>query len=200
MKIEDRFVIAAPPERVWAAITDPQQMAPCIPGCSDIRITGPNTYWAEVTVKVGPISAKFGLEVEVVEEVRPSHVLSVTRGEEGSRASIVSSRNELRLFPKDDGATEVFYAADVSVTGRLGKFGLGVMKKKAASLAEEFVVEFRSRVEAMDSQPAAPTVDAAVAESPPVRRSYWSELLARIGAALRQLRLASCLGGTGRGQ
>ena len=151
MRIEDRFVVAAPPARVWRFITDPEQMAPCIPGCSDIKITGPNTYWAEVTVKVGPISAKFGFVVEVTEEVPPSHVLSVTRGEEGSRASMVSSHNELRLTALDDGGTEVFYAAEVSITGRLGKFGLGVMKKKAVSLAGDFVTAFRQRVETADA-------------------------------------------------
>jgi hypothetical protein len=36
----------------------------------------------------------------------------------------------------------------VSVVGRLGKFGLGMMKKKAKQMGEEFAEAFRERVEA----------------------------------------------------
>jgi len=41
----------------------------------------------------------------------------------------------------------VYYASEVSLVGRLGKFGLGIMKKKAKSLGEEFAAAFRARVE-----------------------------------------------------
>jgi hypothetical protein len=33
------------------------------------------------------------------------------------------------------------------VVGRLGKFGLGIMKKKAESLGREFAANFKRRVE-----------------------------------------------------
>jgi hypothetical protein len=36
----------------------------------------------------------------------------------------------------------------VSVTGRLGKFGLGMMKKKAEQLGAKFAESFRGKVEA----------------------------------------------------
>ena len=32
------------------------------------------------------------------------------------------------------------------MTGRLGKFGLGIFRKKADQLAEQFVVNFRDRL------------------------------------------------------
>jgi hypothetical protein len=31
MTIEERFAVAAPPDRVWAMITDPGKMMPCRP-------------------------------------------------------------------------------------------------------------------------------------------------------------------------
>jgi carbon monoxide dehydrogenase subunit G len=46
-----------------------------------------------------------------------------------------------------DNETEVFYASEAAVVGRLGKFGLGVMKKKAESLAREFAQAFKNKVE-----------------------------------------------------
>jgi carbon monoxide dehydrogenase subunit G len=147
MKIEDSFIVQAPRDRVWAAIIDPARIAPCIPGCESIEISGPNCYRARVSIAVGPIKAAFNLEVEVTEETPPSFLASTTRGEEGTRASVLTAHNELHLKTLEDGSTEVRYVSDVSIVGRLGRFGLGVMKKKAAALGVEFAEAFRARVE-----------------------------------------------------
>ncbi len=65
-----------------------------------------------------------------------------------TRASVLSANNELVLAPTDGGGTEVKYASEVSVTGRLGKFGLGIMKKKADALGAKFAENFRGKIEA----------------------------------------------------
>lgn len=148
MKIEDGFTVRAPRERVWAFITDPTRVGPCIPGCTGIEVIRPNAYRAGIRVAIGPIKADFRLEVEVEEEVPPHFARSVTRGEEGSRASMVTARSLLELSEPEPGTTAVRYSSDISVVGRLGKFGLGVMKKKAESLGVEFARTLRERVEA----------------------------------------------------
>lgn len=147
MRIEGSFIVAAPPERVFAEITNPALMAGCIPGCEAIEVIDGKTYRARILVEVGPIKARFNLVVEVTEEEAPIRVASVTRGEEGTRASVISSNNELVLAPAD-GGTEVKYLSEVSVTGRLGKFGLGMMKKKAEQLGAKFAETFRGKIEA----------------------------------------------------
>ncbi|HEY8015143.1 MAG: CoxG family protein [Dongiales bacterium] len=152
MRLEGSFIVAAPQERVWTQITDAALMAGCIPGCESIEVVDAKTYRAIVKIQVGPISARFSLIVEVTEETPPWRVISVTRGEEGTRASIVSAENELELLSQDSATTEVRYVSEVSVTGRLGKFGLGVMKKKAQSIGEEFVGNFRAKVEQESSR------------------------------------------------
>jgi carbon monoxide dehydrogenase subunit G len=68
-----------------------------VPGCEKVEILGPTTYLAEVKVKLGPIKAEFRLNVEVTKETPPEEVLSITKGEEGSKASLVQAKNILRL-------------------------------------------------------------------------------------------------------
>ena len=68
MKIEDSFEVAAPRERVWQLITDPEIVAGCVPGCSGVEVVSDTLYRAKVSVKVGPIKASFNMEVELVEE------------------------------------------------------------------------------------------------------------------------------------
>jgi uncharacterized protein len=147
MKIEETFVVNAPRERVWPLITDPKLLATCVPGCESVDILSPDRYLGKVTIGIGPIKASFNVEVTITEQEAPSYVLCVSRGEENSRASQVSAENVLRLSDRGDGTTEVYYASDIQVVGRLGKFGLGIMKKKAKSLGDEFARAFKARAE-----------------------------------------------------
>ncbi len=75
--------------------------------------------------------------IEITEEQAPTLIRTESRGEEGSRASMVKSVNEMRLTPVDEG-TEVSYSADVEISGRLGRYGAGMMKKIATKLAGKF--------------------------------------------------------------
>ena len=147
MKIEETFSVAAPIARVWQFITDPEQVAPCVPGCQSYEVVGPKAYKATIKVAVGPIKTTFNVTVELTTEEVPTFLASTTRGDEGSRASTLTAHNELRLVATDDQTTEVSYLSEISLVGRLGKFGLGMMKKKAKQLGGEFAEEFRTRVE-----------------------------------------------------
>ena len=148
MKIAETFAVQAPVERVWRFITDPERVAPCVPGCQSHEVLGPREYRARVRVAVGPIKTVFNVTVELTDERAPTFLASTTRGEEGSRASTLTAHSELKLAPSGEGMTEVSYSSEISLVGRLGKFGLGMMKKKARKLGEEFAETFRALVEA----------------------------------------------------
>jgi hypothetical protein len=147
MKLEGNFVVRAARDVVWERIRSPRLMGECIPGCESIEQLDMTSYRAIVSVKIGPIKARFNLVVEVTKEEPPSLVCSRTRGEEGTRASIVTSENLLRLTDVGPAETRVDYSAEVSMTGRLGKYGLGIMQKKAEALSEIFVENFRGKAE-----------------------------------------------------
>jgi hypothetical protein len=147
MKIEDSFTVPVPIADVWTAIIDPNVVGPCIPGCKAIEVLGPDKYRAEVVVAFGPIKTTFNVVVEVSEMVAPERVVSVTRGEEGTRASLLTANNLLALREIDGQTTEIAYSSEVSLVGRLGKFGLGIMKKRAKETGESFAKAFQARLE-----------------------------------------------------
>ena len=147
MRIAQTFTVAAPIGRVWNFITDPDQVAPCVPGCQSYEVVGPKHYKASVKIAVGPIKTTFNVNVELTEEEPPFFAASITRGEEGGKASTLTANSELRLKPTPNGQTEVSYSSEIALVGRLGKFGLGIMKKQAEKLGEEFVEVFRARVQ-----------------------------------------------------
>lgn len=147
MKIEQSFVVNAERADVWGLIRDPVRMVACVPGCEEIEQLADDSYRAAVIVSVGPIKARFNLIIDILEEVPGEHVRSSSQGEEGGRASMVKSLNDVRLRTVEDGATEISYAADVEISGRLGRYGSGMMQKIAVRLAAKFEDTFKAMAE-----------------------------------------------------
>lgn len=155
MKIEGGFVVDAPIDRVWLAIRDPAVVAPCIPGCQAVEPLSANVYRAGVRVVFGPIATTFNVTVEITAEEPPHRLACVTRGEEGGKASSLTAHSELILSVLAPDRTQIQYSSDVSVFGRLGRYGLGMMKKKAEAIGTEFAVTFAQRLAALRSAEAA---------------------------------------------
>lgn len=151
MKIEGHFTIPAPIDRVWAFIRDPDRVAPCIPGCERVETISATSYRSTIAVALGPIKARFVVVVEITDEKPPTGLTCVTKGEEGGRASVISATSKLLLAEANEGETEVHYTSEVSIVGRLGKFGLGIMKKRAAQLAGEFAGAVQKRMQVADA-------------------------------------------------
>jgi hypothetical protein len=158
MKIEKTFTLSAPQAQVWSFITDPQKVAQCIPGCEGAEEKQRGKYAAAINVKVGPIRTTFHLDIEQTEQRPPAFASYLGKGEEGSRASRISSVSTLALKSLSVNSTEVTYTSDINITGRLGKFGGGMMQKIADSIGEEFVAALKGRLERPEVTAAAPGV------------------------------------------
>ncbi|HZU59766.1 MAG TPA: SRPBCC family protein, partial [Solirubrobacteraceae bacterium] len=146
MKLEQSFEVAAPLERVWQALIDVEQVAPCLPGAA---VTGRNedgSYNGTFTVKIGPTTASYSgkLEMEEVDEAGHNATMNAQgtdkRGQGGATAKIVS-----RLEPVDDDHTRVSVDTDYRITGRLARFGRGGMIE---DISERLLREFAGRLQA----------------------------------------------------
>ncbi len=144
MRLEQSFDVDAPLERVWDALVDVEQVAPCLPGAA---VTGRNedgSYNGTLTIKIGPTTASYTgkLEMEQIDEAQRTATMQAQgtdkRGQGGAKATIVS-----RLVPSDGDGTRVEVSTDLHITGRLARFGRGgmmedisdrMMKQFAASL------------------------------------------------------------------
>ena len=115
MKIAGSMLVDAPLCLVWPALLDARVLAACIPGCTGIEVVSPTSYRSTVAMKFGPIEPKFEIEVTIKEIVEGVSITSTTRGQEGSRASLLSSENLLMVRAVSPQSTEVSYSSTVSV-------------------------------------------------------------------------------------
>jgi carbon monoxide dehydrogenase subunit G len=144
MLIDGSFVVRAPPEQVLARLFDARAMASCLPGCESIEALSNDRYHAIVAIALAGVKARFDLQVEITGR-EPDGIRAVTRGEEGGNASTLEATSDVRLSAVPEG-TRVDYRSEVAVTGRLGRFALGMMKKKAQSMGDEFATNLQAQL------------------------------------------------------
>ncbi len=153
MEIDKSLHIAASAERIWAVLLDPEAMAACVPGMQSVEIISPDEYAAVMHVKIAFVSARFKLRTRIVERREPHFLKAEGTGDDASVASSLKQVTELTLSPREDGSTDLRINVQVDLLGRMGSFGLSVMKTKADRLWDEFGVNLAKRL-AGDAAPA----------------------------------------------
>lgn len=156
MLIDGQFPVAAPPRVLLAHLFDARLMASCLPGCETLEALADDRYRAVVVIAMAGIKARFDLQIEITRRDE-SQVWAISRGEEGGHASTLQADSQVSLEAVPEG-TLVRYRSEVAVTGRLGRFALGMMKKKAQSLGDEFAANLQQKLQAIgaDAQARAP--------------------------------------------
>src|SRR5690606_16202055 len=110
----------------------------CVPGMQSIEVLSDTEYLAVIQVKISVISAQFKLRTVIVETRDPYYLRCEGTGADASVASSLRQQSELFLTALPEGGTEIRMKVQVDVLGRLGTFGLTVMKAKADRMWDEF--------------------------------------------------------------
>ncbi len=161
LRFENAFTVKARPEKVWAFLTDPYRVAPALPGAAITEKTGEGTWNGTITVKVGPVAAKYKGTVRF-ESMDPAARTAtiVARGQDLSGRGGADMKMESRLSEKTPGETEVAMVSDVNVTGIMAQFGRGLVQDVSNQMFQKFTEAVRAELERPE--------EAAAAPSPPV--------------------------------
>jgi carbon monoxide dehydrogenase subunit G len=160
--IENRQVIDAPRAELWEFLMQVDRVGECVPGITDIRAVAPEEYEGTMKLKVGPISLKFDARLHVVERSREHWTLKLQadaaeRGVGGNVTALFT----MTLGEVDRASTELTVQTDAKILGKLGEFGQPVMRKKAATITEQFARTIGERVGRMHPVPVARAADGA---------------------------------------
>jgi uncharacterized protein len=144
---EESLTIKENREKVWDLVTDLESFAKCIPGCEEVKILDPNNLIARVKVKVGIISARFNVEVNLSNVIRPEHIESTIKGIDKGVASNFDMKSTVDFQEVGPEETVVKYAVNANIFGKLGMIGATIAKLKASSMAKEFGQNINKMVE-----------------------------------------------------
>ncbi|MGH2819120.1 MAG: CoxG family protein, partial [Actinomycetota bacterium] len=133
-----------------------EAVGPCLPGVSELRATAPNHYDAVLAVQIGPIKASFTGSIAVDDSDSPERLVASAKGKDRSSGSLASVGLDARLAEDPPGLTTVETRAEVTLRGRLGGFGTGVIQATATAMLGDFVACVGSRLAAPEGS-ASPT-------------------------------------------
>ncbi|RII84242.1 CoxG family protein [Neopusillimonas maritima] len=146
MEIEKKMTIAAPREKVWAMLLDPNVMGACVPGMESIDVISDTEYLVSIHVKMSFISARFKVRTFVVETRRPEYLKSEGKGEDSSLTSSLKHTSEVFLTELGPNETEFRTIVNVELLGRLGSFGMNMVKTKADRMWDDFGRKLAERI------------------------------------------------------
>ena len=154
MDMTGEYRIAAPRQKVWEALNDPEILKASIPGCQELNKTSDTELTAKVTTKVGPVSAKFTGKV-TLSDINPPQGYKITGEGQGGVAGFAKGGAEVEL-EEDGGETILRYKATAQVGGKLAQIGSRLIDSTAKKMANEFFGKFAEQVGAgTEAAPAA---------------------------------------------
>jgi carbon monoxide dehydrogenase subunit G len=146
MHFEGSVDIAAPRDRVWAFVIDPNQVGQCGPGVESIEVTDATHFKATAKVGIGFISARFIVAVEFVDMAPPDASTIKAHGQ--APGSAVDGTAHMRLSDGEDGGTRMDWDADVNIAGTIASVGARLIEGTANKMIGQTFECMKSKLEA----------------------------------------------------
>jgi carbon monoxide dehydrogenase subunit G len=146
MRFEGSVPIRASRDRVWAFVTDPEQVGPCGPGVEKIEVVDPTHFKATAKVGIGFISARFVVDMTFAEQQPPDRATIKAHGQ--APGSAVDATAEMHLSDGPDGATVMDWSADVAIAGTLASIGARLIEGTANKMIGQTFDCMRAKLEA----------------------------------------------------
>jgi carbon monoxide dehydrogenase subunit G len=190
MQLSNPRIVPAPPEAVFRALNDPDVLKACVPGCESLERTGDDAFQAQMTVRIGPVSAKFGGRMTLA-DVDPPHGYTLRFEGQGGAAGFARGEARVRLDPAEGGRTSMHYDVDAQVGGKLAQIGSRLVDGAAAKMADDFFARFTARFAAPADAVAAEAAGADAAAAPADAAAPAPRRLAEKGAWTRFVAIAA---------
>jgi carbon monoxide dehydrogenase subunit G len=189
LRFEYVFAVKAPADRVWSYLSDPYRVAPALPGAAVTEKVDDRTYKGTITVKVGPVSAKYRgtARFESLDPAARSMEM-VGSAQDASGRGGADLKMSSRLLERSAGETEVSVVSEVNITGILAQFGRGMIQDVSNQMFERFTETVRGELEQAQGPAEAPVAATPPAPPPPIEVvSFGSQVMMRaVGRLLRR--------------
>ncbi len=164
--------ISVPRQVVWDALNDPAVLKASIPGCDSVERVGDDQFKATVSMRIGPMSIRFGGKVKL-ENLQPPEGYSISGEGSGGPMGFAKGTADVVLVEDGPDATRLSYVAKAQIGGKMAQLGARLIDSTAKQVSDQFFTAFASHVEgsrdagqAKEPEPRAEPVEQAVAAEP----------------------------------
>ncbi|HZR39054.1 MAG TPA: carbon monoxide dehydrogenase subunit G [Ktedonobacteraceae bacterium] len=153
MEFSGTQTISVPIEKVWTYLMDVNKVATCAPGFQSLEELGEEHWKAIVSVGVGPVKAKFTMDVTRPEMHEPDLMVVKARGK--APGSAVELSGKMNLTAVDAAQTRMDWSANVVVSGTIASVGARLLSGTAEKLTGQFFSCLRTNLQAPEASESA---------------------------------------------
>lgn len=136
--------VAAPKTAVDRLLADVPRVAALVPGVDGVRALGGDGYEGTVRVTMGPMSFTFAGKATVVYEAAAGRWRLKAQAADRRVGGAVNVTMDVTATEPQAGLTALAVVADVTLLGRIGELGQPLIRRKAATIIEEFARNLQS--------------------------------------------------------
>jgi len=144
MEIKGEYKIAAPRDKVFAALNDQAVLQACIPGCESLEKLSDTEMTAKVRLRIGPVSASFNGKV-TLSDIDPPNGYKISGEGQGGVAGFAKGGAVVKLT-EEGSDTVLTYDVDAQVGGKIAQVGARLITGTAKKLADQFFGKFAESV------------------------------------------------------
>lgn len=148
MQLTGTYSFAAPIERVWSMLNDPEVIASCLPGCEKLEPLGDDRYKANLAMAVAAISGQYQGTVALLDKQPPRAYKLVVDGT--GKAGFVKGNATITLSEPDaaPGTTQVTVNGEGQVGGLIARVGQRLLGSVSQMMLDRFFAALREKAEA----------------------------------------------------
>jgi uncharacterized protein len=146
MKLSATYQIAAPRDKVFAALIDPDVLQRCIDGCEKMVKTSAESYDAHLKIGVAGLKGNYVGKIQLKDQKPPESFTLIIEGKGGP--GFVKGTARIQLAEKGQ-QTELRCDADAQVGGLIAAIGSRLIEATAKKMMDEFFRKFGEQAKAV---------------------------------------------------
>ncbi len=149
MKLNGTRTVPASQQKVWNFLTDPDQLAKCMPGCESLTESGENEYSGEIKVGVAAVKGVYNGTVKM-EDIRPPFHYKLSLDGKGKQGFLKGSGTV--DLAEQNGQTTLTYHGDIQVGGLLASVGQRLVDGAAKMLIGQFFRAMETEIQTLPDE------------------------------------------------
>lgn len=167
MRLEHQFSVPAPPDVVWAAVIDPERVAPCMPGATLTAVDGAE-FTGGVKVKLGPVSLLYKGSGQFLETDEQARRVVIKASGKDSRGNGTAAATVTVTLTEEGSGTKGTVVTDLTVTGKPAQFGRGMIVEVGGKILDTFASCLATKLDSSETESAVePAPEPAVSDAKP---------------------------------
>lgn len=146
MKFDGEISVRAPREAVFEKLRDARAFASCVEGVGALTEVDGTHYTATLETKIAYMRFKFAVAVEVLRLEAPALIEAKIEGAPIGVVGRMTASSVTTLAQSGD-ETQIRYAVEVALAGKLGAMGQPVLRSKAREMEKNFAANLRRLLE-----------------------------------------------------